>query len=295
MTMTVIAAIARDSGVDGDDGALVPWWSFTKTVLAAAALVLVSLGRLRLDEPVEGRDFTLRQLLGHRAGLRDYGPLAAYHAAVAAGEAPWPRAELLERVQADTLAFEPGGGWGYSNVGYMLVRELVEDAAGAPLRDALARLVFQPLGIIGARVASKPSDLDGTAWGNAVGYHPGWVYHGLLIGRAADAAMLLHSLLAGRLLPAPLLAAMRASYPVDGPIPDRPWRSASYGLGLMSGIGEPAGCYVGHTGAGPGSTAAIYRHFDDSEGWDRCTAAVFAPLEAPGTVERRAMALAHQG
>ncbi len=165
--------------------------------IAAAALALVSLGRLHLDEPIEGREFTLRQLLGHRAGLRDYGPLAAYHAAVTAGENPWPRAELLERVQADTLAFKPGKGYGYSNVGYMLVRELVEQAAGAPLDDALARLVLQPLGIVGARVANVPADLDGTAWGNATRYHPGWVYHGLLIGPAAAAAMLLHRLLAG--------------------------------------------------------------------------------------------------
>ena len=51
----------------------VPWWSFTKTVLAAAALALVRDGRLALDEPLPGRPYTLRQLLQHRAGLTDYG------------------------------------------------------------------------------------------------------------------------------------------------------------------------------------------------------------------------------
>ena len=37
----------------------VPWWSFTKTVLAAAALVLVDAGRLTLDTPLAGQRYTL--------------------------------------------------------------------------------------------------------------------------------------------------------------------------------------------------------------------------------------------
>ena len=63
----------------------VPWWSFTKTVLAAAALVLVDAGRLTLDTPLAGQRYTLRQLLQHRAGVPDYGSLADYHDAVASG------------------------------------------------------------------------------------------------------------------------------------------------------------------------------------------------------------------
>jgi CubicO group peptidase (beta-lactamase class C family) len=234
-------------------------------------------------------------LLQHRAGLPDYGSLAAYHEAVAAGKTPWPVAELLERVQADTLVFEPGQGWAYSNVGYLLVRKLVEEAAGMALDQALRELVFKPLGVADAKIASVPTDLDMTAWGNASNYHPGWVYHGLLIGTAASAALFLHQLLAGRLLPAPLLAAMCAPYPVSGPIPDRPWLSAAYGLGLMLGAGAPSGCYVGHTGGGPGSTAAVYQKATDSgEVHARRTVAVFAPLDALGTVERQAMKLARQ-
>ena len=47
---------------------LVPWWSFTKTILAAAALRLVELGQLSLEEPLQGQSCCLRQLLQHRAG-----------------------------------------------------------------------------------------------------------------------------------------------------------------------------------------------------------------------------------
>src|SRR5579884_4019976 len=93
---------------------LFPWWSFTKTVLAAAALRLVEAGKLELDAPRPHKPYTLRQLLLHRAGVSNYGALKAYHEAVARGEDAWPRARLLEAAAADELEFEPGARWNYS-------------------------------------------------------------------------------------------------------------------------------------------------------------------------------------
>jgi CubicO group peptidase (beta-lactamase class C family) len=63
----VIEDGALVAGTNAD--AVVPWWSFTKTVIAAAALVLVQQKRLALDRPLAGRRYSLRQLLQHRAGL----------------------------------------------------------------------------------------------------------------------------------------------------------------------------------------------------------------------------------
>ncbi len=279
-------AVAGDAGVKASEPAAAPWWSFTKTVMAAAALALVSKGRLSLDGPLDGKPFTLRHLLQHRSGLPDYGGLSAYHAAVAAREAPWERSLLLQRVSADTLLFEPGEGWAYSNIGYLLVRDLVEAASGHAFGVALDELVLTPLGITGVLAVREPEDMAGTAWGNAAGYHPGWVCHGLLAGPAASAALLLHRLLGGALLPAPLLAEMLSPHLLGGPVPGRPWRMAGYGLGLMIGVGETGATYVGHTGGGPGSTSAIYQR-----GPHR-TAAAFADFEDSTLVERRALHLA---
>jgi D-alanyl-D-alanine carboxypeptidase len=145
MPQRTITAVIHDGAVHADCGLPLPWWNFSKTALAAAALALVAQDRLSLDEPVKGKPFTLRQLLQHRAGLPDYGALPAYHRAVAARELPWLPAELMERVQANTLIFEPGGGWRYSNVGYVFVRGLIEEAAREPLDQALRRLTFDPL------------------------------------------------------------------------------------------------------------------------------------------------------
>ena len=270
-----------------DSAAWAPWWSFTKTVLAASALALVARQRLALDEPFAGRPFTLRHLLQHRAGLPDYGFLADYHRAVAAGDTPWPRDEMLRRSRADTLMSAPGTAFSYSNIGYMFVGEAIQAATGGALGPALAELVLQPLGIADAALAVTTTDLDRTCWGNAAGYNPGWVYHGLLIGSAGAAALLLDRLLAGRLLPPDLLAQMRAALPVDGVVPDRPWRSTGYGMGLMIGEAAPEGHFTGHTGGGPGSTFAVYRQ-------GARTAAAMSPQDAPGPVERAAMALARQ-
>ena len=116
-------ALRAAQGVD----APVPWWSFTKTVIAAAALALVRDARLQLDRPLPNRPFTLRQLLAHRAGVTNYGGLAAYGEAVERGDEPWPISVLLERAHAARLRYPPGQGWAYSNIGYLFVRELIEE------------------------------------------------------------------------------------------------------------------------------------------------------------------------
>jgi CubicO group peptidase (beta-lactamase class C family) len=263
----------------------VPWWSFTKTILAAAALALVRDGRLALDRAVTGRPFTLRQLLQHRAGVADYGDLAAYHEAVARGDAPWSVSELLERTGAARLRYEPGQGWSYSNIGYLMVRELIEETIGEDLNAAISRLVLHPLGVVEARIVQTPADLAGVAMGAASSYDPGWVYHGLVVGPLRDAGLLLDRLMTGELLPPHLLEAMAGAHPAGGPFPGRPWKTPGYGLGLMIGIASGGHKVMGHTGRGPGSVIAVY-HQPEAE--PRVTAAAFAFGEGTGQVEATA-------
>lgn len=269
----------------------VPWWSFTKTVLAAAALALVRDGVIALDEPLPGRPYTLRHLLQHRSGLGDYGGLPAYHKAVARGDDPWPVRTLLDRTEAERLRYPPGQGWEYSNVGYLFVRQIVEDAAGKDLDAALRRLVLGPLGIESARMASVPADLDDVAMGSARGYHPGWVYHGLMVGPIEEAALLLDRLFGGELLPADLLKEMGRVHALPGLVPGRPWLSPGYGLGLMSGEVASGQGVAGHTGGGPGSTIAVYRPLS---GVAPCTAAYFVTSETQGRAEDEAFRLMEQ-
>lgn len=262
------------------DARPVPWWSFGKTVLAAAALVLVRDGKLTLDTLLSGKPYTLRQLLQHSAGVPNYSDLAIYTHAVESKASPWSVRDMLDHVQSEKLLFAPGQGWAYSNTGYLLVRQLIEATVGADLQHALQQLVFAPLGIDGIAVAETPASLDATEWGNPGAYHPGWVYHGLLIGAPAAAALMLDGLLSGHLLPAHLLAEMMASKALGEKLPGRPWHNFGYGLGLMMAQDGPAGESHGHTGAGPLSVAAVYR-FPDC----RRTVACFAAVSDQAVVE----------
>lgn len=282
--------LLSDGAVSAEAGEpmTVPWWSFSKTVIAATALVLVDQGRLSLDEPRDGA--TLRQLLRHEAGLRDYGAVPAYHQAVAADETPWPRLELLDRARADELLFPPGQGWSYSNIGYLKVRERIEGAYG-DLAAAAAELVLTPVGVIGAWLAEEPDDLGGVEMGDAQNYDPAWVYHGLFVGPLVAAAHLLDVLL-GEF--SPLSAAARAEMLQAQDLPQfvrPPWTGAAYGLGLMQPTAPGGWTAAGHTGGGPGSAVAVYRRMD---GVSR-TAAAFSDAEGDGPVEALAWRLLETG
>ena len=270
-----------------------PWWSLSKTVIAAAALALVQRKRLTLDDSVLGESYTLRQLLQHTSGLPDYGGLPAYHHAVAEGITPWSRWEVLDRVESKMLRSAPGQRFAYSNIGYLIVRILIEEATGLNLADALYQLVFAPIGLDEVRLAIQPDDLEGSPFASARGYHPGWVYHGLVLGTPAEAALFLSRLLDGDLLDAAMVNSMRDRFPIAESLNDgRPWNSAGYGMGLMMDIRSAAGPCYGHTGEGPGSTTATY-WFEKLPG--RRTVAVFAGTPEPRRVEAEVLQIARSG
>jgi len=261
---------------------VVPWWSFTKTVLAATALSLVRDGRIRLDDAVLDQPFTLRQLLRHEAGLADYSELADYHTAVANNEGAWSVGEMMQRLEGARLRYSPGTGWCYSNVGYYLIGKLIEQVTELSLEEAVSQRALTPLGLSSVRFAKTRADLQGTHLGDTAHYDPAWVYHGLLIGPLSQAALFLDRLLAGHLLPPGLLQQMQTAKTLGGPIPGRPWLTPGYGLGLMQGEIEGGFTLCGHTGCGPGSVVAVYRI---CEGDTSACCAVFEAGATEGAVE----------
>ncbi|MCU1758378.1 beta-lactamase family protein [Pseudomonas sp. 14P_8.1_Bac3] len=261
---------------------IVPWWSFTKTVLAVTALSLVRDGLVGLDTPLFGQPYTLRQLLRHEAGLGDYAELADYHAAVANDETAWPVTEMMQRLEGTRLRYSPGTGWRYSNVGYLLIGQLIERVTGLALEEATSRRALSPLGLSSVRFAKTRADLQQTYLGRTSGYDPAWVYHGLLIGPISQAALFLDRLLAGDLLPTALLQQLQTARALGGPLPGRPWVAPGYGLGVMQGSIEGGWTLCGHTGCGPGSVIAVYR-IGDAEASACC--AVFETGASEGAVE----------
>jgi D-alanyl-D-alanine carboxypeptidase len=282
-------AIKRHSGeVVGDRNSLVPWWSITKTVLAAATLKLAETGAFRLDDAYDDWPFTIQQLLQHTSGLKNYGG-PAYQNAVAEGHSVWSVDELLVRRNARQLLFAPGHGWAYSNIGYLFLRQLIERMTDLSLNTALSQLVFDPLYLPSPRVAQSITDMQATLWGNAMKYDPRWVFHGLIVGTPKDAVAFLDALLTGHLLSQALLDAMQEARILGGAIPGRPWTQTGYGLGLMIGTIAGVGRAIGHSGVGSDTVSALYA-FPDLPG--RPIVAAFAQGNDEGVTEHEAVRLA---
>jgi D-alanyl-D-alanine carboxypeptidase len=236
--------------------ALFPVYSVTKTLVAAAVMLLVERGSVRLDQPVGELlpelglppQVTVRRLLNHTAGLPDYGGLPEYAAAVRSHPGrPWSREDFLAVLRGRGLSQAPGEGWAYSNLGYLCLRMVLERIHGGPLSRVLRSELFDPVGLTRTRVANTAADMEGVEV--AQHYHPGWVAHGLVLSTAGELALLLDALLAGPLLAAGTVAAM--TQPVVLPFRHPLFARPGYGLGLMVDAGAP-GLVAGHGGEGPG-------------------------------------------
>ncbi len=254
-------------------------YSVTKVLLAAATLRLVEQGRLRLDQPIEpfvpdlplDAPITLRHLLSHTSGLPDYGGIQEYHDDLKTDPTiPWTTETLLARTLPRGLLFRPGEGWAYSNIGFLLVRQVIEQVAGRSLRDVLSDLLFRPVGLQQTTVADSLDDAPVLTPGYSTAlsqsgeledisrrYHPGWVSHGVAISTAEDVARLLEALFGGEVIGPAALAEMVVLRGVVGSHPTL--GQIASGLGIFIGAGWKHGHLVGHGGGGPGySTAAFH-------------------------------------
>lgn len=254
-------------------------YSITKTFTAATVLRLVASRELHLDSPLgrwlpgapQAERITVRQCLQHTSGLPDYGELPEYHRAVGQGERPWSYDEFLAKTGADRLLFEPGQGWRYSNIGYLLLRRLIETVRGERYGAVLRKEIIAPLDLLNTSVPEDRKDLSTLTFGpsryfgdagdnTAVSsrYDPGWIPAGVVASTAADTAVFYHSLFTGKLLPPALLEQMCRKTPVETASLHPMFTNAGYGLGLMI-VDSPSGTLYGHFGSGPGcSTAAFH-------------------------------------
>jgi len=131
---------------------LYPVGSISKSLTATAAGLLYERGRLDFDVPIQTYlpDFpekkwpiTTGQLMGHIAGvIRSDGVAETLRQSQCA-----TAREAMKAVADDTLVFEPGTRWQYSNFGYQLVGAVVEAAAGEPYLEFMDREVFTPAGM----------------------------------------------------------------------------------------------------------------------------------------------------
>jgi len=123
------------------------------------AMILLERGKLALDAPVieylpdfsgsdqRRRQVTVRMLLAHSSGLPAYEKLFLRTIT---------RDEIVAAALAVPLEADPGTRAEYSDLGFMILGELLSQVAHEPLEVFCDREIFDPLGMAGARFVPPP-------------------------------------------------------------------------------------------------------------------------------------------
>ncbi|MEM6673624.1 MAG: exo-beta-N-acetylmuramidase NamZ domain-containing protein [Planctomycetota bacterium] len=239
--------------------------SLTKPIATAASVLrLVEEGRLQLDDPAqryvpelvgEGKaDITIEHLLLHTSGLAPVNSVQDY------ADGPERGFEILG---ASELRSAPGAEFKYSDLGFIVLGEIVERVGELPLEEFCATRIHAPLGMTDtrfgplegdalARCAPTSADVDvGTVHDPRASALGGVAGHAGLFGTAADVSRFC-SLLAGAarggLEPETVLEMTRPRVLEGGAL------ARGLGLDMTSGYDSPRGSLFprtrsfGHTG-----------------------------------------------
>lgn len=130
--------------------------SVSKQFTAAAVILLAQQGKLSLDDDVRkhvpevpdyGTKISLRHLLNHTSGLRDWGSVAGI-AGMPRGRRAYTHDHVLDIVSRQTsLNYAPGTTYSYTNTGYNLLAIIVDRVSGMPFAEFTRTQLFEPLGM----------------------------------------------------------------------------------------------------------------------------------------------------
>ncbi len=239
--------------------------SMNKMFTATAIAQLVERGVVSYDDPISEyvdetwlpREMTdkikVRHLLSHTSGLGSYF-----------NDTYWNSSRELYRtvddfkplVQGETLAFEPGERFRYSNTGMLLAGVVIESASGQSYFDYVRQNIFAPADMNSTDSFEMDLPVDNLAIGYLPDRQAGWrnnLYKHVIKGgpagggfsTVADLHRFALALRNGELVSEESLAEMW-----------RPQSDEAYGFGF--GIGEgPLGKDVGHSGGFPGISADL--------------------------------------
>jgi CubicO group peptidase (beta-lactamase class C family) len=129
--------------------------STSKQFVAASIILAAEQGHLALEDDIRdwvpelpdyGHTITVRNLLNHTSGVRDY--LTLWSLADEKFEDVHTEDDALGMiVRQKNLNFEPGEEYLYSNSGYFLLSVIIERATGKSLKEYSLEYIFEPLGM----------------------------------------------------------------------------------------------------------------------------------------------------
>jgi CubicO group peptidase (beta-lactamase class C family) len=131
--------------------------SIAKQFTAAAILMLAEEGKVSLDDPIRkyitelpdfGTPVTLRQMLRHTSGLRDYEQLLHFDGWRLDSPDLLTDGDIMHIMSLQKeLNFPPGSNYSYSNTNYMLLAQVVSRVSKQSFPDFTMTRLFQPLGM----------------------------------------------------------------------------------------------------------------------------------------------------
>jgi CubicO group peptidase (beta-lactamase class C family) len=157
------------------------WFSMTKIVTATAVVRLAEGGKLDLDAPADEcfrglkvvsqpTPVTVRHLLNHTSGLANPLPIRWVRPA---GAPDFDRGAFVERLLSKhrKLKSVPGEKASYSNLGYLVLGEVIAEITGTSYEEHVRAEILSPLGMdrTGFSYPQQP-----TGDGAANGYQPLW-------------------------------------------------------------------------------------------------------------------------
>ena len=237
--------------------------SASKTITATAVLILYQQNLLSLDDsvetflpgliPVYGNRITVRMLLNHTSGLKDYVSCPYedsyfFYVLIDQPTRSWKPEELVQISVECGLADPPGQSFLYSNTNYILLGMIIERVSGQTYEDYVQTHIFHPLGLENTTAPVQ----DGFPGSFAHGYFeknsddllydysiqsPTAVWAaGDIISTPADCLIWVEALAGGRLL-------TQDAFEQQFQLVDMEEEGAGYGLGVLV-----AGDDVGHNG-----------------------------------------------
>ena len=127
--------------------------SVTKSFTAILVLQLAEQGKLNLEGKITdylpdfpkktGDKITVNQLLNHTSGLPDFNNVPDFFRMVQSGLLS--QNDIIKRISAYDLKFEPGTKFGYSNDGYELLGAIIEKVTGKSYEQVLQENILKPL------------------------------------------------------------------------------------------------------------------------------------------------------
>lgn len=239
--------------------------SISKQFTAAALLLLQEQGKLSINDKVgkwvpgltAGDKITIRQLLSHTSGYRDYWPQDYVMPGMMK---PVTAQQIVNDWAKIPLDFEPGTKWQYSNTNYVIAGMIVEKVAGESVVSFLHKKIFDPLGMKSVTNTDEaklpPTDPTGYMRYALGPLHPapkegaGWMFAaGELAMTAEDLAKWDVSVIDRKILKPESYRAMETDVLLTSGV------GTSYGLGVS--VGQRNGHrYVSHDGEVSGFVAA---------------------------------------